>query len=57
MLEVRLSQMKCNISRNVVFMVDTGAPFTVISLNVRKKLFTDCEIKEGSAEKTTIKIN
>ena len=57
MFEVRLAKKKCNFSRNVVFMVDTGAPFTVISPSVRKILFEDCSIKEGSTEKTVVKIN
>ena len=59
MLEVKHFSKNCSISRNVVFLLDTGAPFTVISPAVRKLILKDCKLieKKGSRQILGIKIN
>jgi predicted aspartyl protease len=59
MLEVKHFSKNCSISRNVVFLLDTGAPFTVISSAVRRLILEDCKLieKKGSLQSLGIKIN
>jgi hypothetical protein len=57
MLEARLQNKKCTKSRIIVFMIDTGAPFTIISSSARNLLFRDCKMEETILQKTRILIN
>jgi hypothetical protein len=47
-MPVRLNHRRCNITINVIFKVDTGAPITTITTEVADKLFARCQ----SIEKT-----
>ena len=59
MLEVKHFSNNCSGSRNVVFLLDTGAPFTVISPVLRRLILEDCKIseKKGSHPSLGVKIN
>jgi len=59
MLEVKHFSNNCSSSRNVVFLLDTGAPFTVISPALRSLILEDCKIseKKGSHTSLGVKIN
>lgn len=57
MLEVKHSKKNCTSSRNVVFLLDTSAPYTVISPELRKLVLADCQLKETTLEKLSITIN
>jgi hypothetical protein len=59
MLEVKHFSKNCSNTRNVVFLVDTGAPYTVISPTLKKLLLADCNIpdKRVSHDRMAIKIN
>lgn len=46
MLEVKHFSKNCSNSRNVAFLLDTGAPFTVISSAVRRLILKDCKLIE-----------
>ena len=46
MLEVKHFGKNCSGSRNVVFLLDPGAPFTVISPALRRLIAEDCKISE-----------
>lgn len=57
MLEVNYDCKKCNKTRNVVFMVDTGTDSTIISPTVKKLITKDCKLKNATPGKVPIRIN
>lgn len=57
MLEVRHQGIKCNRTRNVIFMIDTASQYTIISPEVRKLIMKDCKIKANTPSKVPIEIN
>ena len=59
MLEAKHFSKNCSNTRNVVYLLDTGAPYSVISPTLKKLLLADCNIpaKRGTHERMTVKIN
>jgi hypothetical protein len=56
MLEVKHAGKNCTRSRNVIFLLNTGLPFTVISPALAKLVLTDCKIPV-LLQKLGVKIN
>jgi hypothetical protein len=46
MLEAKHFGKNCSRSRNVVFLLDTGAPYTVISPTLKMLILADCNIPQ-----------
>lgn len=58
MLEVKHSNQSCSSSRNVVFLLDTAAPFTVISPTFNKLILADCALNDFQKnERVVLNIN
>jgi hypothetical protein len=59
MLEAKYFGKNCSSSRNVVFLLDTRASYTVISPALQRLILADCKIHQqiGSHERLTVKIN
>lgn len=59
MLEAKFVGKNCTSSRNVVFLLNTGTPYSSITPTLRKLILADCKIDESgvSSFKPPIKIN